>query len=268
MHPGILARIVFSAVLATLWLTTARAAATQDDDLASRFATAPDTAPDQQQLVQIEINGVDLGNQLIKVFKGRVTLPFATLAALGIAGRPRTSLDLSSETRIATRFDEAKSTLALTVPVSMLSAQRFAPEVDDVQVRLSPETWGAYVNYDFNLRYDFGQSMTGTSAGREGSVSRGRSSFGAVGGLAELRVLAPDVVGSGGWAYDSTRLGPDALVRLDTTLTWRPTWLNMAVSAGDLVSSTTVSLAATRPYRFAGLPVCRSAPITAARRPG
>jgi len=98
--------------------------------------------------------------------------------------------------------------------------------------------------------------LTGTSAsGGEGSVSRRHSSFGAVGGLAELRVLAPDVVGSGGWAYDSTRLGPDTLVRLDTTLTWRPTWLNMAVSAGDLVSTTTASLAATRPYRFAGLQV-------------
>ena len=45
------------------------------------------------------------------------------------------------------------------------------------------------------------------------------------------------------------------LVRLDTTLTWRPTWLNMAVSAGDLVSTTTASLAATRPYRFGGLQI-------------
>jgi len=70
-----------------------------------------------------------------------------------------------------------------------------------------------------------------------------------------LRVLAPDIIGSSGWAYDSTRLGPDTLVRLDTTLTWRPTWLNMAVSAGDLVSTTTASLATTRPYRFAGLQV-------------
>ncbi len=256
MHPGFLKRTTLPVVLALLSVAAARAAPTQGDDLASRFKTAPETAPDQQQLVQIEVNGVDLGNQLIKVSQGKVTLPFATMAVLGIAGRPRESLDLSSATGIVARFDAAKSTLALTVPVSMLSAQRFAPEVDDVQVRLSPETWGAYVNYDFNLRRDFGQSATSSTGNAVNSASRGRSSaIGAVGGLAELRVLAPDVVGSSGWAYDSTRLGADTLVRLDTTLTWRPAWLNMAVSAGDLVSATNVSLAATRPYRFAGLQV-------------
>jgi len=180
------------------------------------------------------------------------TLPYATRTALGIAASPREGLDLSAETGIASRFDEAKSTLALTVPASMLSTQRFAPEGDDVQVNLSPETWGAYVNYDVNLRREFGPSTAFTSSG--GNASRSRSfGIGPVGGLAELRVLAPDVVGSGGWAYDSTRPERDAVVRLDTTLTWRPTWLNMAVSAGDLVSTTTASLAATRPYRFAGL---------------
>jgi len=144
MHPGVLARTALPVILALLWVAAARAAAPQDADLASRFATAPETAPDQQQLVQVKVNGVDLGTQLIKVSKGRITLPFATRTALGIAGRPREALDLSAETGIVTRFDEAKSTLALTIPVSMLSAQRFAPEVDDVQVRLSPETWGAY----------------------------------------------------------------------------------------------------------------------------
>ncbi len=44
-------------------------------------------------------------------------------------------------------------------------------------------------------------------------------------------------------------------MRFDSTLTWRPKWLNIAVSAGDLVSTTTASLAQARPYRFGGLQV-------------
>ena len=97
--------------------------------------------------------------------------------------------------------------------------------------------------------------MKGTS-NTLGSTSGARSSgFGPWGGVADLRVLAPDVVGGFGWAYDSSRSGAAAVVRLDSTLTWRPSWLDIAVSAGDSVSTTTASLAQARPYRFAGLQV-------------
>jgi hypothetical protein len=117
------------------------AATKQDDDLASRFVTAPEATPDQQQLAQVEVNGVAFGNQLIRMSKGRITPAPQTVRALGIADRPGEALDLSPESGIAFRFDEAQGTLFLTVPVSMLAAQRFAPEVDQAAVRLSPETW-------------------------------------------------------------------------------------------------------------------------------
>ena len=256
VHLGSLAPVALVAALAMMACAGAvRAAARQDDNLASRFATAPETAPDQQQLVQVEVNGVDLGNQLVRVSHGRITLPPATVSALRLARRPGEALDLSPGSGITSRFDEARAALSLTVPVSMLASQRFAPEADETKVRLSPETWGAYVNYDVNFRHEFGgMSPNGTPGAVLGGASGARSSgLGTWGGLAELRALAPDVVGGFGWAYDSTRRGPDALVRLDSTLTWRPTWLNAAVSAGDTISATTASIAQARPYRFGGL---------------
>jgi outer membrane usher protein len=234
---------------------TAWAAAKGDDDLASRFATAPEAAPDQQQLVLVEVNGVSFGSQLIRVAKGRITLPPATARTLGIAGQAGEAIELAPGTGIASRLDEAQGTLSLTVPVSRLAAQRFASEADAVRVNLSPETWGAYVDYDLNARHDFGSSATEVSQGAGGISGRRSSGFGSWGGLAELRVLAPDAVGGFGWAYDSTRLTRDALVRLDSTLTWRPKSLDIAVSAGDVVSTTTATLGQGRPYRFGGVQV-------------
>ncbi len=223
------------------------------DDLASHFVTAPDTAPDQQQLVQVTVNGIDAGPQMVKVSNGKITLPPATLKAIGITGRPGEPLDLSTESGISAHFDESQATLSLVVPPSRLASQRFAPEMDRVQVHLSPETWGAYVNYDLNLRHEFGQDSAATVASIGGSGAR--SSGFAGGGLAELRALAPDLFGSFGWAYDSTLPQSEAAVRLDSTVTWRPAWLNMAVSAGDVVSVTPAALAAARPYRFGGVQV-------------
>jgi hypothetical protein len=52
------------ALIAVLALTCGRAGqaiAEPDADLASHFKAAPDTAPDQQQLVHLEANGVDFG---------------------------------------------------------------------------------------------------------------------------------------------------------------------------------------------------------------
>lgn len=252
---GRIRRAPLAVALVLAALGVARAAAKGDDDLASRFATAPEAAPDQQQLVLVEANGVAFGSQLIRVSKGKVSLPAATLRALGIAGRPDESLDLAPESGITFRLDEGKGTLSLTVPVSRLATQRFAPEADTVRIDLSPETWGAYVNYDLNVRRDFGPSANANSFNLGGTSNTRSSRFGSWGGLADLRVLAPDVVGGFGWAYDSSRRGADALIRLDSTLTWRPKWLDIAASAGDVVSTTTASLAQGRPYRFGGLQI-------------
>ena len=234
---------------------SSRAAAQPAGDLAGHFATAPEAAPDQQQLVSVEVNGVDVGTQLIRVAQGAISLPPATVGALGIVGRPGTSLDLSPASGITYKLDEAKGTLTLVVPASKLTSQRFAPDADAVQVRLSPETWGAYVNYDVNIRHDLGQLVGSGPSTLGGTASAQKTGFGPWGGVADLRVLAPDFVGGFGYAYDSTRLARDAVVRLDSTVTWRPASLDVAASAGDVVSKTTASLAQARAYRFGGVQV-------------
>ncbi len=244
-----LARMRAPVLIAALILganSTARAAARQDDDLASRFMTAPEVVSDQRLLVEVKVNGVASGTLPILVSKGRITLPAATVRELGIAGRPGQALALSPESGITARLDEATGTLALTVPVGRLATRRFAPEGGAAAVRLSPETWGAYVNYDLNARHALGQASNGAPLGS------GSGGFG-WGGIAELRVLAPDVVGGFGWAYDSAAGATNAVVRLDSTFTWRPAWLSAAVSAGDVVSTTSALLA--RSYRFGGLQI-------------
>lgn len=222
----------------------ARAAPT--DDLASRFVTAPDTAPDQRRLVQIEMNGVDFGLQLIELSgHGAITLPPETVRALHLVSGSQQALELSRESGVVAHYDEPQATLALAVPTSLLAAQHFAPEMDAGQFRLSPETWGVYANYDVNLRHDLGSSAAAAGGGKLGSW----------GGLADVRALGPDVAGSFGWAYDDAGSGSNGLARLDSTLTWRPAWLGLAVSAGDVVSSTTAAVAQARPYRFGGLQI-------------
>ena len=229
------------------WQLPGSAAAARDGDLASRFATAPEAAADQQQLVQVKLNGVPYGDLLIRVSHGRISLPASTVRALGLIGPRGQALDLLPRGAISYHFNEAEGVLVLSVPVRLLSSQRFAPDVDTSKARLSPETWGAYANYDLNLRHEF--SGTGDGIGSGG----GSASY--WGGSAELRLLAPNFVGGFGWAYDSERPSADALIRLDSTLSWRPQSLNVAVSGGDVISTTTDTLAQARPYRFGGIQI-------------
>lgn len=245
-------RAVLAATL-LCWSSNLRGASAQDS-LASHFTTAPDTASDQQQLVQVEVNGLAAGDQIIRVSQGLVTLPAASVQALGIVGKPDASLVLSPASGIAVRFEEAQGKLSLGVPVSRLAKRRFAPDVDNTRARLSPESWGAYVNYDMSLRHTFGTSAstsvtTGTATAVQSSSSA--SPVAVLSGLAELRVLAPDFIGGFGWAYDGSSTQSEPLVRLDSTATWRPAWLDLTISAGDIVSSTS-PLTQARAYRFVG----------------
>ena len=240
-------------------LAVALGAAAMDGEVASRFATAPDAAPDQDQLVQIEVNGVDQGNAMIRMVKGSITLPPGTVSALGIVSRPGQGMELTPGGAITFGFDAPESHLALTVPISMLSSKRFAPDSNEPPVSLSPETWGVYMNYDLNLRHSFGQGETETTTVTTGTASvtttKPVSPIVSGGGTIDLRVLAPDVIGSFGEAYDSATAGPGALVRLDSTLTWRPTWLDLALSVGDAVSVTSDTTASGRAYRYGGLQI-------------
>ena len=158
-----------AAVLASSNGHGARATTWHADDLASHFTTAPEVAPDQRQLVQVEVNGVSLGNHLIRVSNGKIALPPETLRALGITGDSGDLLDLLPESGITYRFDERQGQLSLVVPVAKLTSQRFAPDVSATQVTISPETWGAYVNYDMNLRHELGASTSTLSAGFGGT---------------------------------------------------------------------------------------------------
>jgi hypothetical protein len=149
-------------------------AATQEA-LASHFRTAPEAVPPQMQLVQIFVNGVDAGLNQIIVSSGSVSLPAATVAALRIAGIAGDPLVLTGRADIGSELDEAKSVLNLTVPIAMLGPNRLDLGPEGRDLALSPETWGAYVNYDVNARRGFGGTTNGTGtigAGRRAAMGR------------------------------------------------------------------------------------------------
>jgi len=232
-------------VLALLLSGVARAEGPTDtqEALASHFRTAPEAVPPQMQLVQIVVNGVDAGLHQIIVASGTVSLPAPTVAALRIAGVPGDTLLLTGRADITSRFDEAKSVLDLTVPIAMLGPARLNLGPDNRELSLSPETWGAYANYDVNLRRSFGAAQNGTGTIGAGTGLRW-------GGLFDLDLLAHN-----SFAYDSARQPGQPLVRLDSNLTWRPAWLDLATIAGDLISDVPISLPSARAYRFGGFQV-------------
>ena len=220
--------------------------ADMQETLASHFRTAPEAAPPQMQLVQIFVNGVDGGLHHIIVSSGTVSLPASTLRELRIAGVSSDPLVLTGRTDIGSQLDEAKSVLNLTVPLSLLGPTRIDLGPSGRELALSPETWGAYTNYDVNARRGFGAATTAS-----GTIGTGPQ----WGGLFDLNALAPDFIGHNSWAYDSARSGGQPLVRLDSNLTWRPASLDLAATAGDLISDVPLSLPAARSYRFGGLEI-------------
>jgi outer membrane usher protein len=222
---------------ATRAATPAAAAA---DDLASHFHTAPEAPPTHQALVQIIVNGVDAGILPIIVLGNAISLPPETAAALRVRGPPGAALDLATRPDITSQFDEAQSVLKLTIPIPALEAAHFGGS-DTEEIKLSPETWGAYANYDVNIRRGLGQTLGQTDGTNWG-------------GLFDINGLGPDFLGHGAWAYDTART-PTPLLRLDSSLTWRPSSLSLAATVGDMVSGTQVALPAARAYRFGGLQV-------------
>lgn len=204
-----------------------------------RFAPAPDSVPEQRVLLRVTLNGLDQGEHLFEMDKAGMSIPRETAAALHVSGPAQQPLRLQPDGPIQFHHDVSASSLELSVPATMMDLQRFAPETGS-EVHLSPEIWGAYVDYDVNARHVFGRTGLGGSRPV------------AFGGLADLRLIGPDLVGSFGWAYDSERAAQGGLVRLDSTLTWRPASENLAVSAGDLLPPGD-PMSAGRIYRFLGI---------------
>lgn len=242
-----------AAAVALLALCLSRGSLAEDTPplqlaLASHFRTAPEAVPPQVQLVQVFVNGVDAGLHQIVVASGTVALPAATLRALRIPSAPGETMVVTGRADILSQFDEAKSVLNLTVPIALLRPDRFDMRPENPELELSPESWGAYANYDLNLRRGFGPTQNGTGTRGAGTGFRG-------GGLFDLNAFAPDFLGHNSWAYDSARQGGQPLIRLDTNLTWRPASLDLAGVAGDLISDVPFSLPAARAYRFGGVQI-------------
>lgn len=244
-----LCRAVWTGLALLVLSGMAEAASPTDiqEALASHFRTAPEAVPPQVQLVRIFVNGVDSGLHQIVVSAGSIALPAPTVAALRIAAAPGEVLVLTGRADLTAQFDEAKSALDLTVPISMLGPARLNIGPDNAELRLSPETWGAYANYDVNVRRGFGPqtNQTGTTGSGAGFQW---------GGLFDLNGLGPDFAAHHSLAYDTARPG-QSLIRLDSNLTWRPASLDLVAIAGDLISDVPVSLPAARSYRFGGLQI-------------
>ncbi|MDP9096234.1 MAG: hypothetical protein M3N26_06745, partial [Pseudomonadota bacterium] len=94
----------------------------------SRFALAPDTAPQQRVLLDATVNGVARGQVLAIVADDAITLDGEALRALNIKHTDAASMRLPRDGPIGFKVDVPAATLALRVPTAMMDVQRFAPE--------------------------------------------------------------------------------------------------------------------------------------------
>jgi outer membrane usher protein len=202
-----------------------------------RSRVAGDVPDDGQRVVAVTLNGVPAGSHPVPLAGAEVLLPPETAAALRLGRGPRRL----SEVRSARwSLDSAVGTLVITVDPTVLSPVRLDAGRTTPDLRLSPETWGAYANYFLNARQRIGDTP-------------GRAT--AWGGLVDINVFAPDLYGFSRWSYDSERIQVGGPVRLDSAVGWRPLERDVRVQIGDAVSSGLTSIPGGRPYRFLGAQV-------------
>lgn len=224
------------AALATLpccWLAAASALAADavPAEVQARFHVAPGEAVEapSERLLRIWVNDVDAGVQRVSMRAGQVVLPPAVAATLRLRA-PATGLVLQATRDLSFTLTVATGELHIVASeASLLPLSIGVPGLADL--RLSPEAWGAWLDYDINMRL-------------------GRGGLGG-GGFAQLHATGPDFTGLSSWAFSAGQSGQGP-VRLDNALTWRPANDELFATLGDGI--TPLSSGA-RSFRFGGMVV-------------
>ena len=211
-------------------------------ELSDNFRTAPEAVSEQTISAKIIINDVEAGYHDIKVNGDKIVLPHSTLSALRLEGLSHTDLSLKQGMEaLIWKWDPKSGTLVLKVKPGVLGPLVLGA-TDDTVIRLSPETTGAWVNYDMNIRRSFGKGAL-----------PGKQALGFdAGGIAELNATAPDYGFYGAWSHDSGKTVGATTVRLDTYGLWRPEDKTLFAAVGDRISGANGQA---RPYRFAGIEI-------------
>ena len=171
---------------------TAHAAAPDEvsPDVRARFHVAPaeDAAGTAERLLRVWVNGVDAGVQRVLLQAGQPVLPADVATTLRLQA-PDAGLVLQRARELTYSLTEASGELHITVPeASLLPLTIGAPGIADL--RLSPESWGVWVDYDVNMRL-------------------GASGLGG-GGYAQLRATGPDVSAVSSWASSAATQTEDS----------------------------------------------------------
>ncbi len=204
-----------------------------------RSRIASDDAAGSVLLLETTINGTPAGVLALNERNDRISVPRQTAQLLRLPDRGD-AVELAATPAIQVQLDRPHSTIALQAPPALMDVLDISAG-SPASVDLSPETWGAALNDDVNVR----RNLTGPGPAQ------------ALGGLLDVSGFGPDLMAHSGWAYDSARrqdvaaeAGFCALVRLDSSVTRRPLDRSVSISIGYSVSD---AGAIGRPYRFAGV---------------
>ena len=201
-------------------------------EVMKRFRTAPQETGQQELLLTAYVNKVSSGLVKIKASDEHLVIPAEAARALRLKGGGKGDITFDKGGRVSWILDAARGNITIDIPPDMLGVLDLTREID-ASLRLSPEKWGAWVDYDLNLRRPL--------------YGPGKLSYG---GLLGLTVSGPDVLLYQGAAVDGSGSRNTPVIRLDTTAIWRPSDENVSVSLGDSVSAQGDSA---RSWRFGGI---------------
>lgn len=186
-------------------------------------------------LLDVTLNDLPAGVLAFIESKGKILIPAQTARVLRIRSSANEVFDPSTIASISYELNRRLGTISFDVPASQMTTLTLATDLVPVEIPLSPEAAGLFMNYDVAVRKHSGSGRSATTYG----------------GLAVIQAFGPDFIASSGWSYQSGTPGASAApVRLDSYITWRPAVQPLAASLGDAVST---SGATARPFRFIGI---------------
>lgn len=199
--------------------------------LACVIAWAARAAADTPLILTVSIDGVAQEETIVAEQRdGALWLPVAGLPALAALGHGAPSIALDRVPGLVYRLDPQTQSLAITLPPppAPKPGRAAVPPAPDI----TPNGWGAYLNYD----------ATGSAVAGQTGVSA----------ALDLRVFSPRLLGYAGLVVQAGRnyYGARSLLRLDSGVTLPDVGRARRWTAGDFISGGTTG---SRPVRLGGL---------------